>query len=99
MTEKRETLRYTVKHPCDVVLGAFECDGKRCLTLAYLTSTDPAEHAVLGEDGEYSCWDSDARFVEGGIEIAGNDGPSGGDKNIILTIPQDKIQSISIQEM
>ncbi len=99
-TKKRPTVTYTVEHLCDLTLGAFEFDGQRCFSMNYLTSSDPTENALLGEDGPYSCWDSDARFVEGGIEIYGADGPSGGVKRgVKLIIPKSKLRSISVEEM
>lgn len=102
-TKTRTTKTYTVKHPVDIVLaiGDWEDNGNSDLSLFTISSTDPTENDLIGdEDGEYVPWDAGVEFINSGLTISGNDAPSGGyEFNIVLVIPQSKIRSIKSERV
>lgn len=97
---ERKIRTYTVQHPVSLLIGIYDFDGRLAMSLHGISSVDEAEDALLGDGGEYGCWDSDVEFEAGQIRISGADGPSGGDGYaVVLIAPQHLVRSIETESV
>ncbi len=87
----RETREYTLQNPCRLDLEFTD----EYIGFWGVTSEDPAEDVLLGEDGPYCAWDAVVTFGPECLYVDGSDGPSGGTHvHIRLVIPQRLLRGI-----
>lgn len=92
--DSRSHKTYVVQHPIEITIGV---DGGALLLYGF-DSSNEKEQKLLGEDGEYCCWDAAANVTDNEWTFDGFDGPGGGRHVVIrVVVPTKLIKKVNFE--
>ena len=88
---------YTVQHEIELKIGVDRGE----LLLSGFKSSDPEEQKLLGDDGEYDCWDAAALVTDDELIFNGHEGPGGRfgfhGRHVQIIVPKSLIKKIRFE--